>query len=134
MQFYNEENSKMTIIHLYSSVRQITSRHKTLVLQKVIFKMVYSSSVNMDGNMLFAHEMYNLTKIQIDVPKLNILKIDINLIFSQKFDYGFELTQVSAKRDINHVRQDCQKIFYGLHMFLDLQGKQCLLWLFSSEM
>jgi hypothetical protein len=58
-------------------------------------------------------------KTQIDVPKLNILRIDSNLtFFSCKFDYGLELAWFSAKRDINHVRRDCQTfLFYELQIF-----------------
>lgn len=56
-------------------------------------------------------------KTQINVPKLNILRVDGNLIFPYKFDCGFELTGASAKRDINHVRQDCQIFLWITYYF-----------------
>lgn len=50
--------------------------------------------------------------MKFNLPKLNILKIDSNLIFPYKLDCGSELTLVSAKRDINHVKQDCETFLW----------------------
>lgn len=68
--------------------------------------MIYYSSANVYVNILCVHESFQkLIRTRIKVLKLNISIIDGNLILSNNFDSGFELTRVNAKSDINHLEQ-----------------------------
>jgi hypothetical protein len=74
--------------------------------------------------------------MQIKVPNLNIPRIDSNLISPNNFDSVFKLIWVSAKRDINHVGQDCQFFVYkGLDYkyFRLWRANLCLLCLLNCK-
>lgn len=69
--------------------------------------MIYNSSANVYVNVFSAFMHFSAIGVQIKVLKLNIPKIEINLILANNFDSGFESTWVNAQRDVNHQGRDC---------------------------
>lgn len=84
----SKEKGIITIIHLYFSVGQISSRQQTLIRGKVIIKMIYNSSANGYINIFCVCESLYFNKNPNLGSKLNTPSTDSNLLLPNNFEFS----------------------------------------------